>query len=166
MLRPVLAPGLRVIEHSRGHLQIGLDPERRVLVPDTEPVRRTLGHLLRGEAVPDDPQTRSVLDTLAPVLVEGQALLPSDIAAGDVAAVALRDPAAYQDRLAARRAATVSISGSLGTVDPLPLLDAAGVTVGAEPDLVLVLRKDEIDRSELDDLVRRRTPHLVVRMVE
>jgi bacteriocin biosynthesis cyclodehydratase domain-containing protein len=172
MSKPVLAPGLRVLRRSRDELQIGLGPRGRVRLADTDPVRSTLGHLLRGEAVPDDPETRCVLDTLAPVLVDGAGLLPSGIAAGDAAAAALHDPAAYASRLDARRRATVSVSGELGDADPRTLLAAAGVrtTDGGVPQgaaaVAMVLRVGEIDRAELDPLVRSGTAHLLVRMVE
>jgi bacteriocin biosynthesis cyclodehydratase domain-containing protein len=170
MKRPLLAPGLRVLRHSRDELQVGLDPERRLRLPDTEPVRRTLGALLRGEAPPDDPGTRRVLDALAPVLVEGEALIVPGIAEGDVAAAALHDPAAYPARVAARRAARIAVTGSLGEVDPAPLLSPAGLGVARSPTTgathVLVLSAGEIDRDDLDPLVRDRLPHLLVRIVE
>lgn len=166
MTRPVLAPGLRVLRRSRTELQIGLGPERRVRLADTEPVRRTLDHLLRGEAVPDDPDFRPVLAALAPVLVDGAALVAPGIGRGDIAAAALHDPAAYSVRLAARQQARVAVSGALGDVDARPLLAAAGLRVGEDPAVVLVLRVGEVDRAELDPLVRAGTAHLVVRMVE
>ena len=176
MSKPVLAPGLRVLRRSREELQIGLDPERRLRLPDTEAVRRTLGHLLRGEAVPGDGQSRAALELLAPVLVDGAGLVTPDIAPGDVAASALRDPVGYPSLLDARRRGSVVVYGTLGTpgADPRPLLGAAGVRVvatddrgtGDRPDVVLVLRTSEIDRAELDPLLRAGTPHLIVRLVE
>jgi len=175
MKKPVLAPGLRVLQRSRGELQVGLGPDHRVLLADTEPVRRTLDHLLRGEAVPDDPQSREVLDALAPAIVDGSGLVAPDIAAGDVAAVALRDPSGYPERLAARRDATVSVTGTLGAVDPRPLLTAAGLRCddrrtgprsASAPSVALALSLGEIDRAELDAWLRGRVPHLVLRLVE
>ena len=61
MRRAVLAPGLRVVQRSRDELQIGLGRDVAAARPDTEPVRRTLDLLLRGEALPDDlrPARRS-----------------------------------------------------------------------------------------------------------
>jgi bacteriocin biosynthesis cyclodehydratase domain-containing protein len=166
--RPVLAPGLRILRRSRHDIQIGLSPEHRVVLPDAEPVRRTLGHLLRGEAVPDGPDTEAVLATLAPVLVDGSGLVSPGLAAGDVAAVALRDHAGYPARIAARRGATVRIFGSLGDVEPGPLLAAAGLRTADDESatVALVLSAGEVDREVLDALVRARTPHLCVRLVE
>lgn len=173
--RPVLAPGLRVLRRSRALLQIGLAPERRLLLADTEPVRRTLGHLLRGEAVPSDPETADVLATLAPVLVDGATLVTPDVAPGDVAAAAVRDPAHYPDRLRHRERTSVSVSGTFGdAADPRPLLRAAGLRVTdsgthdprATRSAALLLRTGEVDRAELDPLVRAGVPHLLVRLVE
>lgn len=168
MRRPVLAPGLRVLRRSRSELQVGLGTSGTALrLPDSEPVRRTLDQLARGEAVPDDPHTRPVLDLLAPVLVDGAALLAPGVAPGDVAAVALRDPGGYRDRLAARARASVSVQGSLGAVDAETLLDAAGLRrAGPVAPVVLLLCLGEVDRADLDPLVRAGTPHVLVRLVE
>jgi bacteriocin biosynthesis cyclodehydratase domain-containing protein len=172
MTRPVLAPGLRVLRRSRTVLQVGLAAERRVLLPDSEPVRRTLGHLVRGEAPPEDPATLEVLDLLGPLLVDGTGLVVRGVATGDVAAAALLDPGGYPARLAARRRATIAVDGALGDVDPRPLIAAAGLRVAdaADPDhtpaAVLVLSVGEPDRDELDPWVRASLAHLVVRLVE
>lgn len=171
MNRPVLAPGLRVIRRSRDELQIGLGRSVRLRVPDTEPVRRTLAVLRRGEVPPDDQQTRETLDLLAPVLVDGDGLLVTGVAPGDVAAAALHDPGGYPDRLAARSRATVAVCGDLVAAagDPRPLLDVAGLGIAGSAEgasVVLLLRTGEIDRADLDPLVRAGTPHLVVRLVE
>jgi bacteriocin biosynthesis cyclodehydratase domain-containing protein len=170
MRRAVLAPGLRVVQRSRDELQIGLGRDVRLRVPDTEPVRRTLDLLLRGEVLPDDAPTRAALDLLAPVLVDGAGLVVAGIAPGDVAATALRTPG-YPVLLAARQRASVAICGGLDVPagDPRPLLTAAGLRVAPGLDaasVVLVLRAGEIDRDDLDPLLRSGTPHLLVRLVE
>jgi bacteriocin biosynthesis cyclodehydratase domain-containing protein len=171
MNRPVLTPGLRVIRRSREELQVGLGRHVRLRVPDSEPVRRTLDTLRRGEAAADDQQTRKTLDLLAPVLVEGAGLVVGGVAPGDAAAAALHDPHGYRDRLAARSRARVAIWGDLAapSADPRPLLRAAGLEVVTSVDsasVVLLLRSGEVDRGELDPLLRAGTPHLVVRLVE
>jgi bacteriocin biosynthesis cyclodehydratase domain-containing protein len=175
MTRPVLAPGLRVLRRSRTQLQIGLGPTHRLLVPDTEPVRRTLRHLTRGEAVPEDDETRDVLVLLAPVLVDGAGLVAPHVAAGDAAAAALHDPTGYADLLERRRRARVLVSGGLGDgSDPDGLLAAAGLHVdraaagadGPPPDVALVIRTGEPDREALDPLLRDGVAHVLVRVVE
>jgi bacteriocin biosynthesis cyclodehydratase domain-containing protein len=174
MSRPVLAPGLRVLRRARSELQIGLGPDHRLLVPDTEPVRRTLGHLTRGEAVPEDAETAAVLDLLAPVLVDGATLVVPHVRAGDAAAAALRDPVGYAAVLDNRGHARVHVTGDLGdAADPVPLLVAAGLQVergplgmSPAPHVVLVLSAGETDRGTLDPLLRDGVAHVLVRMVE
>jgi len=165
----VLAPGLRVLRRSREVLQIGVLPRHRLLVPDTAPVRRTLDRLVRGEVLDDEPSTRTVLDALAPVLVDGAGLVAPGIAPGDVAAAALLDPPGYTRRLEARREAVVSVVGSFGdATDPRPLLTAAGLDVAGvpRPSVVLVLGVGEVDRTTVDPLVRNGVPHVLARLVE
>jgi bacteriocin biosynthesis cyclodehydratase domain-containing protein len=127
--------------------------------------------LLRGEALPDDPATRAVLELLTPVLVDGAGLVVPGIAAGDAAAAALSNPTDFPARLAARARARVAVRGELGVpaAEPRPLLDAAGVGIAPGPDtatVVLVLVTGEVDRGELDPLLRSGMPHLLVRVVE
>ena len=167
MDRPVLAPGLRVLQRSRDELQIGLRPE--LTLPTTEPVRRTLDHLARGEVVPPAVAAQGVLAALRPVLVDRTALDAGDLAPADLAAVALAHPSTFRARLAARRDAVVAIADHLGAVDAAPLLAAAGVRSAAPGDratAALVIRAGEVDREDLDPLVRDGVPHVLVRMVE
>lgn len=140
-----------------------------MLLPDSEPVRRTLDHLLRGEPPPEDADTREVLAALAPVLVDATGLVAPDLADGDLAAVALLDPSGYRARVEARRRSAVVVTGALPGVDPRPLLTAAGLRVVAAdeaPTVALVLAVGEVDRDELDPWVRTGRPHLVLRLLE
>ena len=171
----MLLPGLPVLRPTRTELQIGLRPGRQVRLPDTAPVRRTLDRLLRGETPPPGREADGVLAALAPVLVDGAGLLDPRAEAGDVAAAALRDPSGYTGRLAARHATTVTVRGTLGVpaADPRPLLRAAGVRTvegaAGEPQgsaaVTLLLCVGDVDRAELDPLLRRREPHLLVRLL-
>lgn len=171
-MRLVLAPGVRVLRRSRTLLQVGLAPRRRVLLPDSEPVRRVLDRLLRAEEPPDDPPSREVLERLTPVLVDSGGLVVPGVPLGDVAAAALLDPVGYSERLAARRRSRVAVRGVLGEVDPLPLLRAAGLGLPEEngrertPTAVLLLADGEIDREQVDPWVRACIAHLPVRMIE
>lgn len=169
-MRPVLAPGVRVLRRSSGDLQVGIVAGRRVVLPDTDPVRRTLGRLSRGETLAADPDTDRVLALLAPVLVEGGGMGTPGVAPGDLAAAALLDPLDYPTRVARRRDARIGVDGTLGAGDPLPLLTAAGLGTADRGDrdrtAVLVLRVGEVDRDHLDPLVRAGLPHLLVRLVE
>lgn len=170
-MRLVLAPGVRVLRRSRTVLQVGLAAQRRVLLADTEPVRRTLDGLLRGDLPPGDPASGAVLEQLAPLLVDAGGLVVPGVASGDVAAAALLDPRGYRDRLAARQRSRVAVQGVLGDVDPVPLLEAAGLGLSGDtrpdlPDVVLVLSVGELDRDQVDRWVRAGVAHLVVRIVE
>ena len=171
-MRLVLAPGIRVVRRSRGVLQVGLAPHRRVLLTDTQPVRRVLDLLLRGEQPPEDPGSRAVLEALSPVLVDPTGLVVPGVADGDVAAAALLDPHGYRERLSARQRARVEVRGALGDIDPAPLLEAAGLPTsltarsGDVPTAVLVLCVGELDRDQVDPWVRAGVPHLLVRMIE
>lgn len=50
--RPRLAMGVRVLRHGPDQWQVGLDPRRRLRLPDTPDVRRTLRGLREAEQVP------------------------------------------------------------------------------------------------------------------
>jgi bacteriocin biosynthesis cyclodehydratase domain-containing protein len=158
-----------VLRRSRTLLQVGLDPDRRLLLPSSEAVRRTLDRLLSGDSPDLDAETREVLTTLAPLLVDAHGLVAPGVADGDVAAVALLDPAGYRARLAARRGTRVAVVGELPGADPRPLLHSAGLAVATadeEATVVLVLAAGEVDRDRLDPWLRTGTPHLLVRLVE
>jgi bacteriocin biosynthesis cyclodehydratase domain-containing protein len=142
-----LAPGLRVVRRGVSHLQVGLHPARRTVLPRTPAVESTLAALLDGP-VAADPGTEEVLATLR----EHHCLVPHDQVTG-----------------AAQRLerARVSLDGDLPGVHDL--LERAGVRVvpaGARADAVLLGGVGELDRDRLDPLVRDGTSHLVVRLVD
>lgn len=166
--RPVLAPGLRVLDRGRRRLQIGIDPEHAREFRATEELRLVLDHLDRGEVPPVVTRVRRALATLAPVLVDADALTPPGVAPGDAAAAALLDPDGYAERLAERADRTVAVLGDLGP-DPRPLLRAAGIGIAVDAthaDVVLLLSAGEPDRELLDPLVRDRIEHLLVRAID
>ncbi len=146
--RARLAPGLRVVRRGRDHLQIGLYAGRRVLLPRTEHVELTLAALLTGSPLPVDPDHSSVLERL-----EGHGCVVWDPP---------QRPAA----------SLVGVIGRLevpGLPDLEELLGASGAAVTPFIDraqVVLVLSAGELDRERLDPLIRRRTAHLVVRLVD
>ncbi|MFL6160554.1 MAG: TOMM precursor leader peptide-binding protein [Marmoricola sp.] len=164
--RPVLAPGLPVLHRSSTELQIGRTERYRLRIDDSPAVRRTLAVLDRGETPRSDTETRRVLTELAPVLRDGDALFRPGVPPTEVAAVTLRHPTTAAARLAGRQAARVLVEGDL-VVDPRPLLalSALGPAVN-DPGVVLLLSRGEADRDRLDQLLRDRTPHLLVRAIE
>ncbi len=146
---PRLAAGVRVVRRGQHHLQVGLYDDRRALLPRTAPVQVVLDCLLQQRPPPEGTDTVMVLGVLA-----SHGLLA-------------RDPAPVRPRRVA----------VLGCPDPLPagldllpgLLARAGLratTVPGDADLALVTCVGELDRDRLDPLVRSRTTHLVVRLVD
>jgi bacteriocin biosynthesis cyclodehydratase domain-containing protein len=140
-MRPMLAPGLRVVARGRDRLQVGIG-ERCVVVPRTAPHAPVLDALLDGRTPPADPASRSVIAEL--------------VARGVVVdAIRRRTPVAR-----------VALLGDLGT-DPEPHLAAARLRpVEDRWDVGLALSTGEADRDRLDRWVRDGLPHLVVRLVD
>lgn len=146
--RPRLAPGLRVVRRGRDHLQVGLYDGRRVLLPRTASVEQTLGLLLEHGPFDEDLADLTVLERLD------------------------QHGCLAWDRPSVTACASVAVLGKLplpGLPDAHELLGAAGVVVTPSPidaEVVLVLGSGELDRDRLDPLVRSRTSHLVVRLVD
>jgi len=146
--RPQLAPGLRVVRRGLDRIQVGLYEDRRVVLPCTDVVLRTLALLLERGPIDDSPATARVLEQLDRhgCLVRG----PGSSPAGRKVAVLGR------------------IDGpGLPAVDEL--LRAAGVTTTSDlhdADAVVVLRVGELPRERLDPLLRRGISHVVVRLVD
>lgn len=146
--RPRLAPGLRVVRRGLDHLQVGLYDGRRVLLPRTASVEQTLGLLTGHGPLDEDHADLAVLDRL-----DQHGCLTRDSPSGDAAA-------------------SVAVLGELrfsGIPDAHELLGAAGLVVAPSPThagVVLVLSPGELDRGRIDPLVRSRTSHLVVRLVD
>jgi bacteriocin biosynthesis cyclodehydratase domain-containing protein len=73
-MQPLLLPGTRVLRRDARHLQVGLDPDARVVLPDTPELRRLEG----GEQLRRDP---ALAARLAPVLLPDDAPLRSALPA-------------------------------------------------------------------------------------
>ena len=144
-----LRPGIRVSRRGDGHLQVGLHPEQRAVLPDSDDVRRLLrdlAHGVRTAVVP--PTLAAALDTLrSRGLVDAteesgvRTRLLGSARVGVVAADPVRTTAV---RMLA--AAGAQVAGRRGS--PTVVLH---VTTGAEP------RRDALDRWMRDD-----RPHLVL----
>ncbi|MET0997074.1 MAG: TOMM precursor leader peptide-binding protein [Marmoricola sp.] len=146
--RARLAAGLRVVRRGRDHLQIGLYDERRVLLPRTQDVEQVLAALAEGAPVGNDPDHASVLEGLQ----------RTGCVVWDQPPRAVRPAVAVLGRLEVP-----------GLPDLDGLLRASGVAVTPSIDsaqVVLVLSVGELDRDRLDPLIRSRTAHLVVRLVD
>lgn len=133
----VLRPGLHVVRRDDRHLQVGVDPPWRVVLPDEPGVRRLLGDLADGR--PAAPETDA----------EHRALLAL------ARAGMLADPAPP-----VRRTVAVQASGDVAD-QAVRVLRAAGCEVGDGP-VALVLSPGEVARSDADAHLRDGRPHLLV----
>ncbi|WP_155993267.1 hypothetical protein [Nocardioides sp. URHA0020] len=140
----LLRTGLHVVRRDDQHLQIGVDPPWRLVVPDEPDVQRVLDDLLAGR--PPSPETAAGHQTLR------------DLHRADM----LRPPGEP------RRSCSVAVAGAArATAEAERLLRAAGIgPVLAEradrADLTMVVAAGEPPRDLVDDHVRTGRPHLVV----
>jgi bacteriocin biosynthesis cyclodehydratase domain-containing protein len=181
-MRPMLRPGTHVLRRGAGQLQVGLDPESALVLPDSPTVRDSL-RLLTGPAHLDgrpDPATVGLLDRhhelieerdLGPA-VDADSLTPHAAAAlarctGPRTQAARRSRAAFRTRTGsfggepatALREEFVSLTGSAGLHEAAPRSER-------QPDCGVVLGVGEPGRELLDPWTRAGTPYLLVRLVE
>lgn len=134
----LLRPGLHVVRRDERHLQVGVDPPWRVVVPD-------------------EPAVVAVLDDLA----AGREPAPTTLAARrvlhDLGRAGLLRPPAQQPH------GRVAVSGSAALVtEALRLLSGHTTERVERADVALVLTAGEPARGILDDHVRAGRPHLPV----
>ncbi|GAA4692662.1 hypothetical protein [Nocardioides conyzicola] len=137
----LLRTGLHVVRRDDRHLQIGLDPPWRAVVPD-------------------EPDVQAVLDDL----VAGRAPSPAT-AAGHRALRELHRADLLRPEPVAPPARTVSIAGDARpAAEAERLLRASGVVpdTADRADLAVVLVSGEPARDLVDDHLRTGRPHLVV----
>ncbi len=140
-MRPRLAPGFHVLRRGDGHLQVGLDRSRAVVLPETPQTVRALDGLLRGELGSE----AEVPEPVRPVLRR-----PDRKVAGKVAVVGFGHPCgeALVTRL---RSSLVEAGWSLGR---------------SAPDVSVLAGVGEPPRELVDPWAQAGTPHLLVRLVE
>jgi hypothetical protein len=140
MLR--LRPGLHVVRRDDRHLQVGVDPPWRLVVPDEAPVLRLLADLAAGRpAVPRSAGARTVLQDLehAGMVVDG---------AGPRARVAV----AVEGDEPVRSQAIALLHAVEGTT---------GVPAGGA--VTVVVTAGEPRRDDVDEHLRAQRPHLLLR---
>jgi hypothetical protein len=133
----VLRPGLHVVRRDDHHLQVGIDPPWRVVVPDRPGVRRLLGALADGR--PAAPETDAEHRALLALTEAGMLTEPQRPARHTVAVHAPGD----------------------GGDEAVRMLRAAGCEVGDGP-VALVLSPGEVVRADADSHLRDGRPHLLV----
>src|SRR4051794_37163876 len=140
----LLRPGLHVVRRDDRHLQIGLDPPWRGVVPD-------------------DPDGQALLDDLAAGRAPSPATHAGHRALRDLRAAGMVGPA-----VAPPEACAVAVIGDARpTAEVVRLLRAGGVAPLAanradRADLAVVVASGEPPRDLVDDRVRAGQPHLVV----
>jgi hypothetical protein len=165
-----LRPGVHVVRRDAGHLQIGIDPPRRAIVPDSAAVRALLRDLA-AEADPtaEEPEARGALRSLrvAGLLLEGggpRSELAVGMATRRAAEAQFGDDAGR--RLTTRAEARISVRAPAGArATAVGLLRSSGLAIAAPGELPtawLVVTADEPLRGDVDPLVREGAPHLLV----
>lgn len=138
---PRLRPGLVVARRDDRHLQVGLEPPHRVVLPDLPETRRLLDELQQGRPIgASGPRTTATL---------------AQLAAADLLAPA---PAPTESRAAAEAVLT----GPHALVDSAAAaLRAAGIAVSDATGVQLLMGHGAVSRARADPLVRDGIPHLV-----
>jgi bacteriocin biosynthesis cyclodehydratase domain-containing protein len=181
-MRPILRPGTHVLHRGAGQLQVGLDPESALLLPDSPAVRASL-RLLTSSADLHEYVGPATVDLLArhdqliderdlmPLLTEGE--LSRNTAAALARTVGAEAATARSSRLRWRtETRTFGHGGGAGLRDTfLSLTRAAGLREASPrrvvpPDCGVLLGVGEPDRERLDAWTRAGTPYLLVRMTE
>jgi len=165
--RPRWRPGVHVVRRDADHLQAGIDPPHRVILPDRPGVRAALRELPALSAA--EPEARVALHALrtAGLLLEGGE--PGSASAVSPEARRAAESQFGEDagrRLAARSRTRVGVRAEHGLhATALGMVRAAGLSLaesGAPPDLWLVVTAGEPDRAEVDPLLREGAAHLLV----
>lgn len=192
-MRPILRPGSHVLRRDHHQLQIGLDPEQAVVLPDADDVRTCLGLMSRSAQATEYAGSRT-LDLLAAndLVVDSSRLIPLIPSHGSAAQPAVsRNDVAALARSAGDQVAAMLAARSACGVDVVPfgnglsheladdlrgLLTGVGVR-GSVPSrnsapsrssaaVVALVGVGEPDRELVDGWMRAGTPHLVVRLTE
>ena len=171
--QPVLRPGLHVFRRDDAHLQIGID-EPRVVLPDTEGVRRLLGDLDVGAGLASlSPEAGLAFERLVDA---GLVIERADLVAaargqrrrGATAAFAVHGPTAPA-RLASRAACRVAVVAPepwhSAVTDCLAVAGLAEAVAEEVPQVTLLVSCGEPPRSHVDVLVRDDRVHLVVALL-
>jgi hypothetical protein len=171
--QPVLRPGLHVFRRDDAHLQVGID-EPRVVLPDTDGVRRLLADLDVGAGLASlSPEAGLAFGRLvdAGLVIERADLVA--VAQGGrrraaTAAFAVHGPTAPA-RLASRAGCRVALMApepwhSVAT-DSLAVAGLAVAAVEEVPKVTLLVSCGEPPRSHVDVLVRDDRVHLLVALL-
>ena len=169
---PRLRPGLRAVRRDSRHLQVGLEPVDRVVLPDTESTRRLLADL---EAAQRPALYEPGVRRWCRELVERGLVVDSDAVdlalrgpvprASVLSTFATAGPSA-STRLAARSAARATVvAAEPWRTAAVRAMSAAGLTVAGHGDPVVAHLLVNPDEKLLDELMRASELHLVMTAV-
>src|SRR5664279_1595425 len=185
-MRPILRPGSHVLRRNDHELQIGLDPDQAVVLPEADEVRRCLS-LMSRSAQTTEYAGAETLDVLAAhdLILDSSALMPLIPSCGADQPVVSRNDVAALARSTGDRAADVMAARRAFNVDVVPFGNGlsdqlagnlrgllAGVGVRAvrgtccSNAVVALVGVGEPERELVDGAMRAGTPHLIVRMTE
>jgi hypothetical protein len=143
-----LAPGLRLVRRDAGLLQLGLEPPRVAVLPDSPAVRRLVAHL--AAARPPGRLDADAARALAAITAAGLTADDDDRVARNRSRAAARVWLDVPEALAPALRQLVAASG----------LTAAGVA--DEATLALVAGQAAVARDRLDGWARGGVPHLLL----
>lgn len=149
----LLRPGLHVVRRDDQHLQIGVDPPWRLVVPNRPDVQRLLDDLAAGRPpAPDTPDAHRVLLALAgaDMIVDAH---PPPRSPAPVSVPGSGPVAAEVTRVL--RAAGIRVVDAAADA-------AADVAVGRDVGATLLVADGEPRREDVDAQVRAGRSHLVV----
>jgi len=133
-----LRAGFAPVRRDDRHLQLGLDPPHRAVLPDT-------------------PEVRRLLEALATGLTHRPISLPARRTLAVLADAGLLEPATTTAPLAVAVDASPGLTAALA-----PLLGSARLAHDDAAEAVLVAAESPVPRDRVDPLARSGRPHLVV----
>jgi bacteriocin biosynthesis cyclodehydratase domain-containing protein len=184
----MLRPGVRVCRRSHDELQVGLAGDLAVVLPDLPEVRALLTGIEEGRP-PGAPSTLSALSLLASErllkhgLIVDADLWCSHLGGNDAERAEARTSAVADlglrasDVLTRRKQVQVALDciglpragarlESLLAMAGLRVTASTSAVAAVSADLVVILRRGEPDRADLDPLVRVDQPHALLTVSE
>jgi bacteriocin biosynthesis cyclodehydratase domain-containing protein len=161
-MRPILRPGTHVLSRAPGEVQLGLEPRHALVLPDSEPVRRTLRLL----AKPAERTAYAAEDTATLDLLARQGLVVDQASVGD-AAGRRTEAGAFQTQVLGygHPLGLPLVRELVSLLRRARLYDTARGDLGP-PDAGVLAGVGEPDRELVDAWTRNGTPYVLVRLTE
>ena len=150
---PRLRPGLHVVRRDDEHVQVGVDPPARVVLPATSEVLGVLDSLAQGRPVPPSDEGRLALDRLREAGLVEEPLPAPGAETAQVAVVARGIDLTALGRLAGASGVRFRELSAAETADP---------DVLERYDVAVVASRAPLARGALDAWMSSGVPHLVL----